>query len=87
MSVKWKVVHLAKVSCCGRTYALAFDVIGNEAMEFFKDHISKCVNVTYEAHTEPGNHTCGRFMCEDCPRAKQNGTTIFPESCDRVEAM
>jgi hypothetical protein len=86
MSVIWRVVHLAKVSCCGRTYALAFDTVGNESMEFFRDHISKYVNVTYEAHTEPGAHTGGRYMCGGCPRVWVNGKTVFPESCARVEA-
>lgn len=87
MSQKWKAVHLAKVSCCGRTYALGFDITDTEQFEFIADHIAGYVNVTYERYTVPGDHTGGRFMCPHCPRKKSSGRTIFPEKCDYEEAL
>lgn len=86
MSRKWKSVHLAKVKCCGRTYAVAFDTTDNEQLEFIAEHISGHVNVVYERHTTPGNHTGGRFLCSHCPFKKSGNRTIFPEQCRSFEA-
>lgn len=79
---KWESVYLEKVACCGRVVRAGFEMEGEE-----KEPGPIYGNTTFERHFEGGDHTKGRWLCENCPSKRVMASmTIFPATCDRPEA-
>ena len=78
---KWESVYVEKVTCCGRVISAGFEMAGEK-----KKKGPECGNTTFERHFQKGDHTKGRWMCSDCPRAKTGRMTVFPSTCNRPEA-
>lgn len=78
---KWESVYIERVICCQRVVTMALELPGRR-----KVRGPECGNTSAERYFKAGDHTEGRFMCEDCPRTKVGKTVVFPESCGRPEA-
>lgn len=78
---EWESVYVEKVICCQRVAMAGFEYPGDK-----KERGPKYGNTCAERHFAPGDHTKGRWICQDCPTTKIGRMTVFPTICERAEA-